>query len=144
MTDWKVFSNEIGATARRAALQLAATDGAARSAALRKIAVAIRSHSDAICAANAQDLEQAQKSQLAPALLERLKLCNLGRNAMNEMTPTKNATETNRALVLAGIKGAFIDRDPAVLDSLFSENYRQHNPQITGSGNQGAFEDASR
>lgn len=38
--------------------------------------------------------------------------------------------EANKALVLAGIKGVFIDRDPSVLDKLFSENYKQHNPQI--------------
>jgi len=42
----------------------------------------------------------------------------------------KAATEANRALVLAGIKGVFIDRDPTVLDRLFSADYRQHNPQI--------------
>jgi predicted SnoaL-like aldol condensation-catalyzing enzyme len=38
--------------------------------------------------------------------------------------------DNNRALVLAGIKGVFIDRDPTVLDRLFSDDYRQHNPQI--------------
>jgi len=37
---------------------------------------------------------------------------------------------TNKALVLAGIKGVFIDRDPTVLDRLFSDDYQQHNPQI--------------
>jgi predicted SnoaL-like aldol condensation-catalyzing enzyme len=44
------------------------------------------------------------------------------------MTTTSNATDANKALVLAGIKGVFIDRDPTVLDRLF--DYRQHNPQI--------------
>ena len=39
-------------------------------------------------------------------------------------------TDANKALVLAGIKGVFIDRDPTVLDRLFSDNYTQHNPQI--------------
>jgi predicted SnoaL-like aldol condensation-catalyzing enzyme len=43
---------------------------------------------------------------------------------------TSNSTEANKALVLAGIKGVFIDRDPAVIDRLFSADYRQHNPQI--------------
>jgi predicted SnoaL-like aldol condensation-catalyzing enzyme len=43
---------------------------------------------------------------------------------------TTNATEANKALVLAGIRGVFIDRDPTVLDRLFSDDYRQHNPQI--------------
>jgi predicted SnoaL-like aldol condensation-catalyzing enzyme len=37
---------------------------------------------------------------------------------------------TNKALVLAGIKGVFIDRDPTVLDRLFSDDYQQHNPRI--------------
>jgi len=43
---------------------------------------------------------------------------------------TSNSTDANKALVLAGIKGVFIDRDPTVLDRLFSDDYRQHNPQI--------------
>ena len=45
------------------------------------------------------------------------------------MTPTKS-TEANKALVLEGIKGVFIERDPTVIDRLFSADYRQHNPQI--------------
>jgi len=40
------------------------------------------------------------------------------------------STDDNKTLVLAGIKGVFIDRDPTVLDRLFSDDYRQHNPQI--------------
>jgi len=47
------------------------------------------------------------------------------------MTTTTNTTDANKALVLAGIKGVFIDRDPTVLDRLFSDDYRQHNPQIS-------------
>ncbi|AXQ29596.1 nuclear transport factor 2 family protein [Solimonas sp. K1W22B-7] len=43
---------------------------------------------------------------------------------------SSNETERNKALVLAGIKGVFIDRDPTVLDRLFSDDYRQHNPSI--------------
>jgi predicted SnoaL-like aldol condensation-catalyzing enzyme len=43
---------------------------------------------------------------------------------------TSNTTEANKALVLEGIKGVFIQRDPAVIDRLFSADYRQHNPQI--------------
>jgi predicted SnoaL-like aldol condensation-catalyzing enzyme len=43
---------------------------------------------------------------------------------------TSNPADDNKALVLAGITGVFIDRDPAVLDRLFSEDYKQHNPQI--------------
>jgi predicted SnoaL-like aldol condensation-catalyzing enzyme len=43
---------------------------------------------------------------------------------------TSNLTEANKALVLAGIKGVFIDRDPSAVDRLFSSDYRQHNPLI--------------
>jgi predicted SnoaL-like aldol condensation-catalyzing enzyme len=46
------------------------------------------------------------------------------------MTTTTDGTDANKALVLAGIKGVFIDRDPTVLDRLFSDDYRQHNPQL--------------
>ena len=45
-------------------------------------------------------------------------------------TNTINTAAANKALVLAGIKGVFIDRDPTVLDRLFSADYQQHNPQI--------------
>jgi predicted SnoaL-like aldol condensation-catalyzing enzyme len=45
-------------------------------------------------------------------------------------TEKMEATEVNKALVLAGIKGVFIDRDPTVLDRLFSTDYQQHNPTI--------------
>jgi predicted SnoaL-like aldol condensation-catalyzing enzyme len=43
---------------------------------------------------------------------------------------TSNPANSNKALVLAGITGVFIDRDPTVLDRLFSDDYKQHNPQI--------------
>jgi predicted SnoaL-like aldol condensation-catalyzing enzyme len=43
-----------------------------------------------------------------------------------------NASEANKALVLAGIKGAFIDRDPVVLDRLLPVQQRlpSDNPLI--------------
>jgi predicted SnoaL-like aldol condensation-catalyzing enzyme len=44
--------------------------------------------------------------------------------------PTSNPAQDNKALVLAGIRGVFIDRDSTVLDRLFSDDYKQHNPQI--------------
>jgi len=43
---------------------------------------------------------------------------------------TSDSTERNKALVLAGIKGVFVDRDPTILDRFFSDDYRQHNPSI--------------
>ena len=39
-------------------------------------------------------------------------------------------TEANKELVLAVLKGAFIDRDPSVVDRYFSPRYIQHNPSI--------------
>jgi predicted SnoaL-like aldol condensation-catalyzing enzyme len=42
-----------------------------------------------------------------------------------------NAIDANKTPVLLGIKGVFIDRDPAVLDRLFGDDYRQHNPRIS-------------
>ena len=43
---------------------------------------------------------------------------------------TSTSTEANKALVLEGIRGVFIERDPTAIDRLFSADYRQHNPQI--------------
>lgn len=39
-------------------------------------------------------------------------------------------SETNKKLVLDILKGAFIDRDPSVVDRYFSPHYLQHNPSI--------------
>src|ERR1700741_3257352 len=54
----------------------------------------------------------------------------IGTGSLAMSTDKKNATDVNKALVLAGITGVFIDRDPTVLDRLFSADYQQHNPQI--------------
>jgi predicted SnoaL-like aldol condensation-catalyzing enzyme len=50
-----------------------------------------------------------------------------GRKSMN--VTTTMATE-NKLLALQVLKGAFIDKDPSVVDRLFSPVYRQHNPEI--------------
>ena len=39
-------------------------------------------------------------------------------------------TEANKKLVLAVLKGTFIDRDPNVVDRDFAPDYMQHNPSI--------------
>lgn len=39
-------------------------------------------------------------------------------------------SEANREVVLAVLKGAFIDRDPSVVERYFSAGYIQHNPSI--------------
>jgi glutamate-5-semialdehyde dehydrogenase len=74
MPDLKIAAEQIGTDARRAALQLSALDGAARSTALRAIAQSIRAHSMPIYGANGVDLDQAHQANLAPAMIERLKL----------------------------------------------------------------------
>ncbi len=38
--------------------------------------------------------------------------------------------EVNKEVVLAVLKGAFIDRDPSVVHRYFSTGYIQHNPSI--------------
>jgi hypothetical protein len=45
-------------------------------------------------------------------------------------TEKSTAANADKALVLAGIKGVFIDRDPTVLDRLCSADSQQHNPRI--------------
>ena len=42
---------------------------------------------------------------------------------------TSNSPGANKALVLAGINGVFIDRDPSAADRLFSADNRLRNPQ---------------
>jgi glutamate-5-semialdehyde dehydrogenase len=74
MSDWKSYAEKTGQAARAAATLLAATDGETRSAALRRMADAIDRHSPAIVTANAKDVELAEQNQLAPAMIERLKL----------------------------------------------------------------------
>src|SRR6185295_6288415 len=66
-----------------------------------------------------------------PLIMSRTGWQHCSRSASSHiMKTTTNATDANKELVLAGIKGVFIDRDPAVLDRLFSNDYQQHNPQI--------------
>jgi predicted SnoaL-like aldol condensation-catalyzing enzyme len=43
---------------------------------------------------------------------------------------TSETVAANRTLVVRAIMGVFVDRNPAVVDELFSPDYRQHNPQI--------------
>jgi predicted SnoaL-like aldol condensation-catalyzing enzyme len=37
---------------------------------------------------------------------------------------------SNKEIVLAVLKGAFIDRDPGVVEKFFASTYTQHNPAI--------------
>ena len=45
------------------------------------------------------------------------------------MTPSEKSA-ANKKLVLALLKGAFVDRDATVFDRLLGATYTQHNPQI--------------
>jgi glutamate-5-semialdehyde dehydrogenase len=64
---------QIAATAKHAAIQLAAVSTEIKNRALAGMAGALEAGSDAIVAANEADLEQAEKEQLAPPLLKRLR-----------------------------------------------------------------------
>jgi glutamate-5-semialdehyde dehydrogenase len=74
MTDWKAYVEGLGQSARRASSQLATLKGSAKVAALHRIAGALRREKEKLIAANAQDIAAAQSADLAPALVERLKL----------------------------------------------------------------------
>src|SRR3954469_5481604 len=74
MEDLKTYVEGIGKSARRAAQQIATLSGAAKVAALNGIAAGIRANKQQLIDANAQDIAAAQKAELAPALIERLKL----------------------------------------------------------------------
>jgi glutamate-5-semialdehyde dehydrogenase len=74
MEDWQPYVQGLGKSARRASEQLAVLNGATRSAALRRVAAAIRQKRDHLLQANDLDVEAAKKVDLQPALVERLKL----------------------------------------------------------------------
>src|SRR4051794_13996065 len=74
MSDWPAYVETLGKAARRAAYQLATLTDAVRSRALRRIAAALRERSDALVAANAQDIAAAEEADLAPALVARLRI----------------------------------------------------------------------
>jgi glutamate-5-semialdehyde dehydrogenase len=82
MQDWKTTVEQIGVAARRASRQLAALDGATKVAALKRIADALRRDRAAILTANASDVENAKKTEVAPPMIERLKLSDKKIDAM--------------------------------------------------------------
>src|SRR5690348_622720 len=69
-----IYVDTLGRSARRASQQLVTLNGAAKVAALARIARSISDHKDQILEANARDVAAAQEAKLAPALVERLKL----------------------------------------------------------------------
>ena len=74
MEDWKTYVEQLGRSARQASAQLAILSGAAKERVLHRIADSIRRQKDALIEANTRDIDAAHKSELAPALIERLKL----------------------------------------------------------------------
>ena len=82
MSDWKPYVDGLAIAARRAARTLAAIDGAAKVHALHKTAAALRRDRQLILDANAVDLENARRAELAGPLVERLKLSEKKIDAM--------------------------------------------------------------
>lgn len=74
MDDVNQYVLSVGKSARRAAGQLAGLRGAAKIAALRGMADALRANRAALLEANAKDIDAAQKADLAPPLVKRLEL----------------------------------------------------------------------
>jgi glutamate-5-semialdehyde dehydrogenase len=74
MQDFAEYVLNLGKAARKASDQLAGLRGDVKTTALRKIAAAIRANRDVLLAANAEDVAAAQKAEMNPALIERLKL----------------------------------------------------------------------
>ncbi|RCS58711.1 glutamate-5-semialdehyde dehydrogenase [Parvibium lacunae] len=72
--DIDLYINTLGRQARAASRAMATASSAQKNAALRHIAENIRQQAEALKAANQQDLAQAQKNGLEPALLDRLTL----------------------------------------------------------------------
>src|SRR5688572_29252219 len=72
--DFQGYVETLGRSARRAAGSLTTLSGAARAQVLRRTADAIRENREALLAANAKDVDAATKADLAPALVERLRL----------------------------------------------------------------------
>src|SRR5262249_47423389 len=74
MTDWTSHVEKIGQSARAASRKLANLTGAQKCAVLSQIASALRQDSARLLEANSKDISAARDANLAPPLIERLKL----------------------------------------------------------------------
>jgi glutamate-5-semialdehyde dehydrogenase len=74
MEDLQAYVESLGKAARKAADELSGVSGQAKVAALKQMASAIRARKNELIEANAKDIEAAEKADLAPALIARLKL----------------------------------------------------------------------
>jgi len=82
MADWKEYVERVGQSARCASRELATLNGAAKVAALRAIAQAIRDGRQTLLDANAKDITATEQAGLARPLVERLKLSDTRIDAM--------------------------------------------------------------
>ncbi len=73
-TDLPTLMQRMGAAARAASAELAASSAAQRADALRRLAALLRANVPALLAANAPDVEKAEAAGLAAPLVERLRL----------------------------------------------------------------------
>ena len=74
MIDLAAYVELLGRNARNAGFALARLDGAAKASILREMAQSLRHGQGALLEANARDIAEANKAQLAPALVARLTL----------------------------------------------------------------------
>jgi glutamate-5-semialdehyde dehydrogenase len=74
MQDLIAYVEQLGQSARRASQQLVTLDGATKVAALRKIAQALRDNTDALLAANTEDIKAAETAKVDAPLVHRLRL----------------------------------------------------------------------
>ena len=74
VNDITAYMAHVGAAARTAAREMAAASTAAKNAALRGLAGRLREQGGSLQAANAQDIEAAERGGLAAPLLDRLRL----------------------------------------------------------------------
>jgi glutamate-5-semialdehyde dehydrogenase len=74
MDDVTAYVERLGRDARKASGELVALDGAAKVAALRKIAVALRARQDELLEGNATDVAAAEAAQVDAPLVHRLRL----------------------------------------------------------------------
>jgi glutamate-5-semialdehyde dehydrogenase len=84
LMDIEQYVQTVGRNARQASRLVARADSQAKNSALRTIAAAIRRESDALLAANQEDVAAARAAGLEAALLDRLTLSARGVSAMAE------------------------------------------------------------